>query len=486
MSTQTEIAPNDLDAEMAYLACLLHGPDDPDKATANLSGDDFYAAANAILFGVCCSTARLHKTIDAVLVLAEADRLGVLERVGGKESLGKIAASVTSSVNVDHYAGIIRECSLKRRLLSVAGSIRDAVSRGDRGEVSLSRAQQEIRDLDESYQVTGASTKLFRTMAEIKAAGSLEIPWLAKGFLVSGGITLVSGLMKGGKSTWLYAMLAAIERGDADFCGQPILKPGTPSILITEEPEFAIADKWDRLGMNNGRHLLYTPSVDYPRLSIEKIVSHALAARVAAGGEHGILVLDTLRHFGQFEAGGENDNSTVQAAIAPLKRAAAAGLSVVILHHMKKAGGEEGTASAGAGALLGGVEIGIELRRFGSGQGGKDTTQRAMKFYGRCGVLPETVIDYDEATGQYHAIGDAENAREGAKIRKVADTLARIHRWATTEEVAELTGFRLRAVKDTLQAAVIAQAVRRINSGLRGNPYLYAALDVEYPQNHAC
>ena len=69
--------------------------------------------------------------IDAPLVIAELEKRGILDSVGGTEYLTVILNSVISSSNIDEHIKIVNEKAILRRLIDVSSSIIDNAYDGD-------------------------------------------------------------------------------------------------------------------------------------------------------------------------------------------------------------------------------------------------------------------------------------------------------------------------------------------------------------------
>src|SRR5438309_2264725 len=71
-----------------------------------------------------------------------------------------------------------------------------------------------------------------------------------------------------------------------------------------------------------------------------------------------LFVIDPLAAF---LPGDENNAAAILAALSPLRRLTDAGLAVELLHHPRKEGSADGRWARGSGALLGFVDVLIEM-----------------------------------------------------------------------------------------------------------------------------
>jgi replicative DNA helicase len=88
-----------------------------------VTADDFYRPAHRHVFAAIQSLAGSGQGVDPVTVAEELDRSGLLEASGGKASLVSLQARTPAITNAEHYARIVEEKALLRRLVVAAGEI---------------------------------------------------------------------------------------------------------------------------------------------------------------------------------------------------------------------------------------------------------------------------------------------------------------------------------------------------------------------------
>ncbi|MBO0684429.1 MAG: replicative DNA helicase, partial [Candidatus Dormibacteraeota bacterium] len=66
---------------------------------------------------------REGEPIDNVTVAAELEKMGVLERIGGRAQLAMLQEAVPTAANVEHYAHIVKDRAYKRRLIGAGGKV---------------------------------------------------------------------------------------------------------------------------------------------------------------------------------------------------------------------------------------------------------------------------------------------------------------------------------------------------------------------------
>ncbi|MBI2168450.1 MAG: replicative DNA helicase, partial [Actinobacteria bacterium] len=117
------IPPHNLEAEESLLGAMLLSRDAIAVAVESIKPDDFYKPAHAHVFDAVLALYGAGEPVDPVTVAEELRRAGLLEAVGGRNALLSIQGNTPASANASHYARIVEELALLRRLIVVAGEI---------------------------------------------------------------------------------------------------------------------------------------------------------------------------------------------------------------------------------------------------------------------------------------------------------------------------------------------------------------------------
>jgi DNA repair protein RadA/Sms len=123
---------------------------------------------------------------------------------------------------------------------------------------------------------------------------------------------------------------------------------------------------------------------------------------VVGAAHESVVVIDTIRNLLGMKD--ENDNSEVARVINPWVAACRAGGKTLILsHHMRKGGGDHGEGIAGGHALLGAVDVGLELMHDQNGP-----HRRRIRAYARL-VQPPELLYERYGDGSMQALGDPDD-----------------------------------------------------------------------------
>jgi len=117
------VPPHNLDAEESVLGAMLLKSQAVADAVQTLKADDFYKPAHGHIFEAISSLYAGGEAIDPVTVAEELKRAGLLDAIGGPAVLLTVQSRTPAVSNAAHYAKIVEENALLRRLITTAGEI---------------------------------------------------------------------------------------------------------------------------------------------------------------------------------------------------------------------------------------------------------------------------------------------------------------------------------------------------------------------------
>ncbi|MCR4435152.1 MAG: replicative DNA helicase [Clostridiales bacterium] len=148
MGALGRIPPQNVEAEQSVIGSMLLDKEVVPVITEILKSEDFYREDHKEIFEAIIDLFEKAEPIDLVTVSERLKLRGSLDSVGGLDYLTSVATAVPTTANAKHYAKIVEEKSLLRKLIKAAS---DIVSMGyeDSEEVAfiLDRAEQSIFDI---------------------------------------------------------------------------------------------------------------------------------------------------------------------------------------------------------------------------------------------------------------------------------------------------------------------------------------------------
>ena len=167
------VPPHNLEAEESLLGAMLLSRDAISAATEiRVEASDFYKPAHSHIYEAVMSLYGQGEPVDPVTVADELRRAELLDALGGRQALMRLQAQTPASANAAHYAKIVNELALLRRLIAVAGDIAE-MGYDDSGEVAetLDRAESLVFEVAEhrvSDSMVGVSDALQSTLDQLE------------------------------------------------------------------------------------------------------------------------------------------------------------------------------------------------------------------------------------------------------------------------------------------------------------------------------
>ena len=123
------LQPHNLEAEESVLGAMMvsEAAIDPVVVDVRLGSDDFYRGRHAAVYEAIHELYDRSEPVDALTVSELLRSRGKLEEVGGREVISSLASNTPVPGNARHYAQIVKQNSMLRRLLGAAQRIEQSV-----------------------------------------------------------------------------------------------------------------------------------------------------------------------------------------------------------------------------------------------------------------------------------------------------------------------------------------------------------------------
>jgi replicative DNA helicase len=157
------VPPQNVDAERAVLGAMLL-PDGGREAipkVIEILGDDpygdvFYKEAHQKIYNAILNLFEKNQPVDLVTATRELEQIGDLEKVGDVAYLDEMMDSVPTAANVEYYARIVKDESLRRRLIRASVQIyNDSFDNSEDIDVLLDGAERIVLDIRKENVLRG-------------------------------------------------------------------------------------------------------------------------------------------------------------------------------------------------------------------------------------------------------------------------------------------------------------------------------------------
>jgi len=448
--------PHNPEAEAAVLGAILRGEASLDEIRRDLSPEDFYDSQHRTISAAIVKLAKRGIGIDLVTTYDALRSDAGTHAVDASYLAGLCEAAPVSS-HLAHYTSIVKRDARLRR--SFQAFERFVASPSNGTEAAL---EQLIQELGRIHQEERPDRPKWLTASELVNAEHTSVEWLWESYLAPGLLTLISARPKIGKTTLIFHLLSAL------FRHQPFLNQATHQagkvLLFTEESIILLKQRLERLELS-GDDLLIVQ-----RFTVSGWTD--VLARIRLATQYGVrlIVVDTLAAF--WGVDDENDAPKAVNALLPLQTLAQQlGVAVLLVHHLRKTPGEDGTAHRGSGAIVGAVDIAVEMSR-----DPQKSNRRRLTALSRFDETPPQVVIELEG-GTYQSKGSPEAVSRAEVKERVLGSLPGsdeepIERDVLLEQLDPKPSTSL--LKEVLRGLVEdEELVERLGAGRRGDPYRY-------------
>lgn len=321
---------------------------------------------------------------------------------------------------------------------------------------------REIADTPQWFPAQVAPSSRFKSVVEIRAAGSAKAEWVIPYFCERSSTSSMSAKIKTGKTSFIMSGIGAVLSGGT-FLNQQCL--AGPVVLVSEQQGAALTSALDRAGLQDAAGLrILTPS-DAAGLTWPGIVACAVEECRRVGAI--LLIVDTLNFFGGLTNDpDENSASKMLQVMRPLQEAANQGWAIWFACHERKSGGSISDCARGSSAVGGIADILMSLRR---PEGNHPPTMRKIEMISRFPQTQDLVIDL-AADNSYILVGNSDAATRDRATQSIMAVLPFFSESAKTMKVlcAE-TGEK----RTTVQRVLKEVRAVLIGTGERNDPIRY-------------
>lgn len=195
------LPPQDLEAERSVLGAMLLSAEAMADVVEILDAEDFYRSAHGKIYSAVRALFGHGEPVDVITAVDALRRVGLLDEVGGALYLRDLVDEVPTPASAPHYARIVADAALRRRLIGAAADIMDVAYAGsDEADAIADTAEQRIYDVarrEDTEDAAAIGDLVNDAMSELEAIQNRESAYtgLATGFRDLDDLT--SGLQPG-------------------------------------------------------------------------------------------------------------------------------------------------------------------------------------------------------------------------------------------------------------------------------------------------
>jgi replicative DNA helicase len=353
--------PQSVEAERSLLGGLMVDPVQLAEVARKVAPPDFYRPEHQKLFELLLTMQAAGRGIDLVTVAAEVMKGTGADRFGGAGYVAELPEHCPSTANLPHYAALVLEASLHRRILTVLDTMKDRVTEGltEPAEVvheAVARLTEGgLRDGAERTTWTAVETHAeWVERRRQEAAGTAVARYVPTGFveldvcltgggLAGGQLVLVGGRPGMGKTGFALAcavdmalaghvvLFVTLEQSHEEMWARAmstLTGVGTGDLDVTDPTDPGIADASRRLGS-----LVF---LDVAKAGVREVDHEAARVRARFGKLHAIFI-DYVQLMKHDQRHGETPATYIGRTSTGLKQLARKlGTPVVLLSQLNR------------------------------------------------------------------------------------------------------------------------------------------------------
>jgi replicative DNA helicase len=234
-----KIPPHSIEAEQSVLGAMLLDREAIITASEHIKPEDFYRDGHREIYEAIMELFDKGEPVDLVTLTEQLRQRNTLEAVGGVSFLTDLSSSVPTTANAVHYAKIIHEKSMLRKLIRVCGEISDkSYEAAEETGAIIEFAEKEIFDISQRR-----TSKGFTPLKEILVSSYNKIEELyntkGKTTGVSTGFNDVDSKTSGLQKSDLILVAARPSMGKTAFAlniaQHAAIKEGIPLAIFSLE-----------------------------------------------------------------------------------------------------------------------------------------------------------------------------------------------------------------------------------------------------------
>lgn len=477
----TEIAkplPHNPEAERSVLGAILLDPKAIDIVAKILKPSDFFAPKSSqsehqVIFQQMLAMHEAQIPIDLVTFCDYVNTKHKLEMAGGAGYISQLIDGVPLISHVEHYAEIVKEKAILRRVIHTASALQN---KGLDGSISSAELLADMERFTRDHATAptlstngNGHRKTFYPLVEFMNTDFPVPEHLVPGLIPKGGSALVLAMPHRLKSWFTTGLALGCTRPGKVFDALEITKPVRSLVVQVEDPEGVVKERMHRLLLSSqfsGCNIDNVGVIGRSQFTEGYSKEWAVWLRQQVRDfKADLVILDVLRRFfvGRGDLNSPQDSGDFLEEMDLIRDE---GTAVMLVHHENRKDAELMAASAGSYNFPGWANVVIQLKRkTEQGVGDARITRVEIEADNKLGVAPDSLrlvlnLSSPDTPLKLEHIGDDDD-----EFKEIMDHLS--DEWTVRDLAEELGVHRVSAQKRVKEWRLTGR-VDKVAAGKRG------------------
>ena len=303
------------------------------------------------------------------------------------------------------------------------------------------------------------ASRFAQPVHEFLKSGPAAVEWLVDQLIPRAGLVLLAARPKAGKSLFTLNLALGLQRGR--FLGRKCA-PIKTLIVQLEDMSALVRERILRMGPEEGVFVRADRGLD--NQSLVELEQYIKAENI------GLVVIDPLI----FAAGGidENDAAKMGQFLLKLRKLIfRTKATILLVHHHRKSNGSNGEAIRGSSAILGAVDVALELKREN-----ENTPRATLSATTRLGHVEPESLRLDKETLTWHSEGSAQDYKQTKREREILEALGDSDQEMDCPTLESAMGLKTPNFMPAIKRLVAKDLVIERKERTRGRPRSYFCL----------
>jgi len=434
--------PYNLEAEQAVLGSILIKQDTLNGVSDLIGPQDFYRSAHRRIYQTILDIDQRVEPLDLVTLTFLLKERWQLEEVGGAVFLAGLTEQVGTAAHAEHYARIVHDKAVLRRLISIFQEITGAANAsGANSKDILLYANSLLEDISRKNGQPRCTGLCAITAADLNLREFTPPRWAVPDLFPS-GLSILAGKPKSGKSWLALGMAVSVTTGGMAL-GKIKVEPGAALYLALEDGLSRLKTRLEKIIPIGPfpKDLHFLTAKDFPPLV--KGGLEALDLWLSERPEVRFVVIDTLARVKPQRGRNADAYDHDSAIIATLQGIAIKhDLALLVVHHTRKADSSDFLECvSGTFGLTGAADCIAVLSRQS-----RQAADATLKITGRDVPDLEKALKFHADLGSWELLGEADDFAMGQERQDLLSFLKEVGP-KTPAQLSKLIGKSRESIK---------------------------------------